>query len=259
MHSQNFDPSIVAVENPTENELLDRFASLYDLSKINDHTRVLISAVDHGLQLSWFKDLAAKPLKSYLDVEHFTAQQKTYPAPKQGAFNQALGNKTRQVIDATGGWGNDALLMCAQGYQVEILERHPVMALLLSDAMRRLSQSVWANTHNIHAPQVIEMDAVDYLSKQNQRADCLYLDPMFPAKRKKSAAVNKNMQFLHWLLGAESDADKLLQAALDSNIRRIAVKRPDYAQALLENKRRVDARFSSKLLHYDVYLNVKAE
>ena len=80
--------------------------------------------------------------------------------------------------------------------------------------------------------------------------DCVYLDPMYPPKRKKSAIANKNMQFLQWLLKPDLDSLPLLKAALDSNSR-VVVKRPIYADPLLASPQQ---RFSSKLVHYDVYL-----
>lgn len=205
-----------------------------------------------------WKRVSTRPLKYFIDVQKFVTQQKTFPAPKQGAFNQALGRKSRQIVDATGGWGADALLMCSQGYHVSLIERHPLMALLLKDAMQRLARTDWANSHEVVVPKVVEGDAVGILASGVLSADCVYLDPMFPAKRKKSAAVNKNMQLLQRLVGADFDADLLLQAVIDSAYARVAVKRPDYAQPL---SAQIDGRevtpfsqFSSKLVHYDVYL-----
>jgi 16S rRNA (guanine1516-N2)-methyltransferase len=203
-----------------------------------------------GIHLRWFQE-NAKALDLHIDLTHLLNQQRSFPAPKQGAFNQALGKKTKHVIDATGGWGNDALLMCSQGYQVQIIERHPIMALLLKDAMQRLSKTDWADHNEVVVPLVKQGDAIELLAQQSLQADCVYLDPMFPSKRKKSAAVNKQMALLQWLLDTEFDADELLTAALNGGFPRVAVKRPDYAKALCVEP---STRFSSKLVHYDVYL-----
>lgn len=201
-----------------------------------------------GIHLKWHT-AAKKPLLFHIDVSSFTQQQYSFPAPKQGAFNQALGKKTRSVIDATGGWGGDALLMCAQGYRVTILERHPIMALLLSDSMRRLGRTPWARDNPVCVPEVIFANATDALNNLDLEVDCVYLDPMFPPKRKKSAAVNKQMQLLQWLVGEDQDASNVVKTAL-AKFSRVAVKRPDYAQPLLRDP---DTQFSSKLVHYDVY------
>ncbi|MFT5572945.1 MAG: 16S rRNA (guanine1516-N2)-methyltransferase [Cryomorphaceae bacterium] len=202
-----------------------------------------------GIHLRWFQE-NAKALDLHIDVTSLLKQQRSFPAPKQGAFNQALGKKSKHVIDATGGWGSDALLMCSQGYQVQIIERHPIMVLLLKDAMQRLSKTQWAEHNEVVVPLVKQGDAINLLALQSLQADCVYLDPMFPAKRKRSAAVNKQMALLQWLLNGEFDADELLTAALTGNFPRVVVKRPDYAQALCVES---STRFSSKLVHYDVY------
>ncbi len=205
-----------------------------------------------GLVLIWNKEQSS-PLKFQLDFEKKARQLRSFPAPKQGAFNQALGKKTKHVIDATGGWGGDALLMCLQGYQVTVIERLPLMAALLDDAFKRLAASDWATYNHVCAPIVVCDDAAEVLAARALKADCVYLDPMFPSKRKKSASTNKNMQLLQWLAGPDADAGELARVAM-SHYARLAVKRPDYAEPLMQP---VDARFSSKLVHYDVYL--KAE
>ena len=230
------------------------FVDQYKLTHHNDNSELVIFDSSSGLEVVWYKEKNDPPLKLFIDIDHFVGQLKTFPAAKQGAFNQALGKKSKRVIDATGGWGGDTLLMCSQGYQVTIIERHPIMALLLKDAMNRLAVTDWAHVHNIKIPQVLEGNAVDLLPENELSSDCIYLDPMFPLKRKKSAAVNKKIQFLQWLVGADHDADHLLKSALESSCSRVAVKRPDYAQSILAECQKPSAQFSSKLVHYDVYL-----
>lgn len=207
-----------------------------------------------GLRLFWKQAaVSKKPLEFYIDVEQFSRRQQSFPAAKQGAFNQALGKQTKHVIDATAGWAGDALLMCSQGYQVTMIEREPIIALMLRDAMRRLSRTVWAETNPVFIPQVVEGNAIQLLDKSALPADCVYLDPMFPPKRKKNAAANKNMQLLQWLVGQDLDADRLLETAVSKHYPRVAVKRPDYAEPLLAHDLAPSTQFSSKLINYDVY------
>jgi 16S rRNA (guanine1516-N2)-methyltransferase len=56
----------------------------------------------------------------------------------------------------------------------------------------------------------------------------VYLDPMFPG-RNKSAAVKKEMQVFHHLVGPDADASELLAAALGRARQRVVVKRPRLA------------------------------
>lgn len=214
---------------------------------------ILDCTPEQDLVLNWFNDNAKKPLRFHLDFDVLMQQLKSFPAPKQGAFNQALGKKTQTVLDVTGGWGADAMLMATQGYEVHIVERNPVMALLLSEALFRLNLSSQSGQYDQRfvVPKVVHADAIDYVTEAALAVDCVYLDPMFPPKRKKSAAVNKQMQLLHVLVGQDLDADRLLNSVLSSGAKRTAVKRPDYAEPLLKTP---SQQFSSKLVHYDVYL-----
>ena len=251
-----FELFSVEVYQPEKSELLSSFIALYH-SNIVDSISVaslLLTAKSDGLHLQWNRE-SEKPLNFHIDVIKAVNQLRSYPAPKQGAFNQALGKKTRHIIDATGGWGGDTLLMCTQGYQVTVLERNPVMALMLKDAMTRLSQSKWAIDNQVSMPNVIQGDSTIFFAgnKLEESVDCIYLDPMFPPKKKKTAAVNKQMQLLQWMVGQDIDAAQLVENALSAEAPRIVVKRPDYAEPLF---RTPSTQFSSKLVHYDVYLSV---
>lgn len=211
---------------------------------------------DQGLVLLWSQG-SQKPLRFHIDYNKELLKYRSFPAPKQGAFNQALGKKTRKVIDATGGWGGDAILMCMQGYDVTIIERLPLMAALMEDGLRRLSNSPPFIEGQLRLPSIVCAEAKDFIISSNDHADCVYLDPMFPAKKKKSAASNKNMQLLQWLAGPDLDADEVAIAAVE-HYSRVAVKRPDYARPLAEKTiGKPSTQFSSKLVHYDVYVSPK--
>ncbi|MFT7525218.1 MAG: 16S rRNA (guanine1516-N2)-methyltransferase [Arenicella sp.] len=241
----------VELQGLGHHQALSLFSKLYKHKSESDQPQLRIIAQLDGLHCEWLQT-AAKPLKYYIDIAKFTKQQRSYPAAKQGALNQALGKKTKHVLDATAGWGGDALLMCAQGYKVTLLERNPVMALLLNDAMRRLAMSEWAQDNGLKVPSVIQVDAISFLQQQKADIDCIYLDPMFPPKRKKSAAVNKRLQLLQWMVGRDLDASQLLKSAMDFSCTRVVIKRPDNAESLIANP---SQQYSSKLVHYDVYLN----
>lgn len=249
-----FDHCCLELGDSKPSKLLQSFVDKHSQYQVEGDAQIDLSLnmTQCGLELLWHRT-GQKALSLNIEINKLLAQLRSYPAPKQGAFNQALGKKTQTVIDATGGWGGDALLMCLQGYQVKVIERHPIMALMLDDAMQRLAKTEWALQHDVVAPTVIHSNAIDFfnLGVNSDETDCVYLDPMFPPKKKKSAATNKYMQLLQWLLGHDQDADQLLQSVLQSGVKRIAVKRPDYAQPLYCKPA---VQFSSKLVHYDVYL-----
>jgi len=247
----------VSVAGSEACDVLQQFIRRSTLSHDSAVADLHLQHSDQGLVLHWTQG-AKKPLKFHIDYHKELLKHRSFPAPKQGAFNQALGKKTRTVIDATGGWGGDAILMCMQGYDVTIIERLPLMVALIEDGLRRLSKAPVFLEGQLNLPKVVCAEAKDFLISSNVYADCVYLDPMFPAKKKKSAASNKNMQLLQWLAGPDLDADEVAIAAVEHYLR-VAVKRPDYATPLAEEFiGKPSTQFSSKLVHYDVYVSPKA-
>jgi len=219
---------------------------------------------DHApetLFLSW-RDGALKLLDRDLlkkggmavEVEPRAGEQRSWPAPKQGALAQALGRKTAAVVDATTGWGQDSLAIFRMGFQVTCIERSPVMAELLADGFSRLARLDWMQRLKLEPPRLIAGNAIEELTRLDNRPDCIYLDPMFPPKRKKSALAKKAMTVLRDVLGDDEDRDALFAAAIKTAAKRVVVKSPDYAQPL---GGKPDACFQGKLLRYDVYLTAE--
>ena len=158
------------------------------------------------------------------------------------------------VIDATGGLGRDAFVLAAQGLPVSIIERHPVVACLLSDGLRRAraaeETSAIAERMTLHYG-----DAVRLLSDLAAagRPDVVYLDPMYP-ERQKSAAVKKEMAYFHQLIGSAQNTDdaELLAAARDVATKRIVVKRPRLGALLAQCTPAY--QYSGKSIRFDIYL-----
>ena len=199
-----------------------------------------------------------KYLSHQIDIQQFIKRnQRSFPASKKNLFSQAVGRKTQKVIDATGGWLGDTLMMCSQNYQVQVLERHWLLQGFIAEACHRLSESEWLITNQAPLPELNRIDAIEYLESPELAVDCVYIDPMFPPKVKQSAAVRKSMQVLHELIGQDVDAHRLFMAAYSSNVRRIVVKRPDYAEPLhlgLSDISSTTETLKGKLVRYDVYI-----
>lgn len=186
-----------------------------------------------------------------VEIEPRAGEQRSWPAPKDGALAQALGRKTKTVVDSTAGWGQDCLHIFRMGYEVSCIERSPVMAALLADGFNRLQQLAWMQNLNLQPPQLLVGNAIDLLASLQTSPDCIYLDPMFPPKRKKSALAKKSMMVLRDLLGDDLDKGQLFAAALNAAGKRVVVKCPDHAEPL---GGKPNMSYGSKLLRYDVYL-----
>lgn len=186
-----------------------------------------------------------------VDIEPRSGEQRSWPAPKQGPLAQALGRKTRTVVDATTGWGQDALHIFRMGYELVCVERSPVMAELLADGLERLMKLDWMQRLGLTPPKLMQGDAIEILADLDIKPDCVYLDPMFPPKRKKSALAKKSMRILQELLGGDEDRDQLFEAAFNAAAKRVVVKRPDHAEPL---GGKPSESIQGKLLRYDVYI-----
>lgn len=186
-----------------------------------------------------------------VEVEPRFGEQRSWPAPKRGALAQALGRKTKTIVDATTGWGQDSLHIFRMGYELRCIERSPLMFELLDDGFKRLSQLDWAKKNSKNLPELIFANACDILSTLQEKPECIYIDPMFPPKRKKSALAKKAMTILRELLGEDEDKELLFAIAQQVATKRVVMKSPLYAEPL---GGKPNESFSGKLLRYDVYL-----
>ncbi len=174
---------------------------------------------------------------------------------RKEAIAKAVGVKGQdlpRVLDATAGLGRDAFVLASLGCRVDMIERSPVVAALLDDALQRSQLQAELSDWLPQRMQLFHGVSNELLSNwMGVQPDVVYLDPMFP-HRKKSAAVKKEMKIFQQLLGPDQDADKLLEPALSLAKKRVVVKRPDSAPWLAD--REPNMAISSKKHRFDVYL-----
>lgn len=255
MHSQGCKKLAVLCDNDNRLEQFRQLAARLTIPLVNNTQAIdlaapyLLTFRDGVLVLLTLESLKQQGL--YVDINHRPGEQLSWPIAKQGALAQALGKKTKTIIDATAGWGQEALAMFRMGYDVTCIERSPVMAELLQDGFNRLATLDWVQRLNLTVPNLVTANAIEILPLLTFVPDCIYLDPMFPPKRKKSALAKKEMTVLRDLAGDDVDKHDLFLVALATAGKRVVVKSPDYAEPL---GGKPDASFHGKLLRYDVYL-----
>ena len=184
------------------------------------------------------------------------AHRRLYGGGRGQPLARAVGLKggaAPSVLDATGGFGRDAFVLACLGCTVTLLERHPVVAALLLDGYRRAGLDAEVGERVRTRMRVIHGDALACLPalSDDQRPDVVYLDPMYP-ERRKSSLVKKEMRALQDLLGADPQADALLPAALAAARLRVVVKRPMAAVPL--NQQPPTMSIKGKHHRYDVYV-----
>ena len=161
-------------------------------------------------------------------------------------------SKQPAVWDATGGLGRDSFVLAGLGLNVHIFERHPTVYCLLADGLARAllhpSTADAASRLTLH-----NADAAEYmpqLTAEIGRPQVVYLDPMYP-ERRKSAAVKKEMAFFHELVGTAQNDAALLDTALATATARVVVKRPRLGDFLCGRK--PDYQYTGKSTRFDVY------
>ena len=152
------------------------------------------------------------------------------------------------AVDATAGLGEDSLLLAAAGFSVTLIERDPAIAALLADALERATADSQLAPMALRM-QLIEGDAVEVLPQLVFPPHVVFLDPMFPAKR-KDTATNKKLQIFQMLEKPCADEEALLAAALSAHPRKVVVKRPLKGPALAGAK--PSSSLSGKVVRYDI-------
>ncbi|GJM14194.1 MAG: ribosomal RNA small subunit methyltransferase J [Pseudohongiella sp.] len=160
------------------------------------------------------------------------------------------GDRRPKVLDGTAGLGKDAFLMASLGCEVSLLERSPWVHALLEDGLSR-TESYGEEVATILSRMRLAYGDLLDLATDSQQYDVVYLDPMFP-ERRKSAKVKKDMAALQNLLGHQSDGERLLEHAKQLATRRVVVKRAKLSPHLGEAA--PDILFKGSSSRYDVYL-----
>lgn len=124
----------------------------------------------------------------------------------------------QRALDATAGFGHDSLILASTGASVTMVEREPLLALLLLVEQQKMAkepnwQKLMARLTIVNCESEDYLSAVQCMDDQNcfgmvsgAGFDVIYLDPMFPddsysdSKTGKGAKVGKHMQALHELV-----------------------------------------------------------
>lgn len=169
------------------------------------------------------------------------------------AIGLKSGNKIPFVLDATAGLGRDAFVLATLGCPVHLYERSGVVHQLLQDGLLRArATDDRAISDIVFRMQLDNDNAISVLSRlpPEKCPDVIYLDPMFPDRR-KTAAVKKDMAVFHALLEGDGDADALLEIALEKAVCRVVVKRPRHAPCLAGKKPSITMEGEST--RFDIY------
>jgi 16S rRNA (guanine1516-N2)-methyltransferase len=159
-----------------------------------------------------------------------------------------------RVVDATAGLGGDAAALLRAGLRVTLIERDPLLAVLLEDALTR-----WGEVEDeeeaarARAATLRIGDARVLLERLRPPPDVVYLDPMYP--RLRGGAKRRAAAWLRAWTGeraadAEDEDRELLAAARAVARRRVVVKRPGKAPPLAPG---VSGALRGSTTRFDLY------
>ena len=175
---------------------------------------------------------------------------------RKGGHNELLGraggvkaDRKPRIFDATGGMGRDAFVLADLGCAVTLCERVPVLLWLLQEALSLASVSRYEPVRDAAARMQIR--AGDSQRQAVAAGSVIYLDPMFP-ERKKAAAVKKEALMLQSLTDVQDVGDALWAWAWAQPVERIVVKRPLRAPTLGDQK--PSHSLSGKAVRFDVFV-----
>ena len=154
------------------------------------------------------------------------------------------------VVDATAGLGEDSMLLAAAGCTVILCERDPVIAALLRDALERAAHDPRLD-RLASRMRLIEGDGAKTLRSLEQAPDVVFLDPMFPERRKRGA-TNKKLQLFQRLERPCENERALMDAALAARPRKVVVKRPLKGPHLGGVK--PSSSLTGKVVRYDIVI-----
>lgn len=235
---------------------------------------IAICEKNHGSQwLDWVNDKKDPVLKLAICSNNqgpvfidFLAGKKAHRRQFGGGKGQPLIRAMGQlehglpsVLDATAGMSGDSYVLASLGFKVCMVERSPVVAALINDALERaqalkleLDAELQQSIENL---SLVNEDSTTYLLNHQPGVDTIYMDPMYPEKKKKAAA-KKEMQALQQLIGPDIDSENLLESALKTAKFRVVVKRPKGAEPVFcpLNNIKPTSQISSPNTRYDIYV-----
>ncbi len=209
-----------------------------------------LTQADGGLELRAPAAHGGPEAKLRVDFSKVDLRPNSPSMSRRQPLARAIGAKNTTVIDATAGLGGDSFLLACLGWTVRGLERHEALATLLTDGLRRaeadpvIAHALGGRLTFEHADAIVTLPALD------PRPDVIYIDPMYPPRRKKSALAKKSIRLVRALVGDDPDSAALLDVARRTAVNRVVVKRPPHAPPLANDPM---ASYGGKLVRYDAF------
>ncbi len=213
------------------------------------HPNLDITVVEDGVIIDWFQS------PDHLQFKHsYTEPRLIRRLQPRQALVKACNNKQHsinRILDLTGGWGIDSLILAYHGRNVTMLEHNELVYHVASYSLN-YARSIQHTRAAAECIEIIHINSLDFLLalKDSKIYDCIYLDPLFP-DHKSSAKPAGEMQILQHLT-QNQDIDQCFELALEKAGKRVVVKRPAKSRPISDLS--ADLVYREKTIRFDVYL-----
>ncbi len=171
------------------------------------------------------------------------------PLPKAAGVKPGI---RPHIVDTTAGLGMDAMQLAWLGCQVTLIERSPIIYVLLEDGLQRARKNKELCGIIDNNICLLAGDSTATLATLSSSPHTVLLDPMYPTDS-KNPRNRKEMRILRDMVGDDEDIDQLFTAALNVALNRVVIKRPKHAP-LIRNSPSPSHQITMKSGRFDVYL-----
>lgn len=185
-------------------------------------------------------------------VESYTRFYKSKGFAKQNPLVKAVGghsDEKRCLWDMTAGLCNDSLIFLGLGFEVFAFEREKSVYALSLDALLRTQENELLKNIFTHL-NIENSDSSGILQENREAPDVIYLDPMYPEK-KKSALPSKEMQILQLIASETKMLEEFLLGCIKKARQRVVIKRPLWAKVICQD--RLTHSYEGKAVRFDMY------
>ena len=250
------------LESCASSQLWAQCVEFYDIALMSpDEKEGFVFKIEERGGLLWDNSEPKwKPLEvDFLSSEWKSRVQRTWTSKE--LLRDALGAKhgdSFRIIDGTAGLWSDAFLCHIWGHRITAYEQHPLLAFMGNLAYEKFKNSEPDENEKFGSMQgrfssfaLKEL----LLESQKEKIDILYLDPIYPEK-KKVALNKKELRMVKKLVGhAILDDPSLVnfvEACVPHVNRRIIVKRPIWSPELKRSSGSVRL-VKGKTTRFDVF------
>lgn len=221
---------------------------LLDLLQKTDTPALLL---EKGMPYLLHQD-ATKLVKTALNWQSLTGRIVQAGRKSELILQACKMDKNSVVIDGTAGFGHDGLILASACHHISLIEKNPLMALLLLFEYQHMNQN--PNWQKLLAKIHIKFADITNPKIDLPKANIVYLDPMFPQGSYQSK-VSKTMQSLHLLANTPSkqeESELFIQAKTHlSSDAKLIIKRPLNAEPLANIP--TNHHVANNAIRFDIY------